>query len=268
LGLALDPVNKSLEEAHRRLKEDFNLDIQNQILVIEDVNQSIVDIEKLAGDERIREAEAVNGNIREVNRLNALKLDEIWEGQTETLKDLADELRGGTLSGLTTAAQVDAANDNFKRTLALVRGGNLSEFENLETFGRSTVDLATQAFGNAPRTAGLRSDVLEAIDEVLESRSFAKGTDNTPPGWIRVGETGPEWLYQSGGLGVLSNSSSPSSMGKGEEVGNKLDRMINLLEGGNRISQTGLLDLFRGIQALLVSNEKKVISEPKRRMVG
>ena len=210
-GLSLDPVSAGLAEATKRLSGDFNKSIGDMITAITDPVQLAIAQEKQAGDARVKEAQAVAGNIAQVNKLNAMTLTQIWTQQTQSLQQLSDSLKTGAMSGLSTVAQLSAANDNFRRELRLVQGGNLSEATNLATAGTNTLQLASTAYGNGPQTAALRASVLSAVDQVLSHRSFASGTPSTPAGWIRVGERGPEWMYQGGGATVLPNGSAPAN---------------------------------------------------------
>jgi SLT domain-containing protein len=83
-----------------------------------------------------------------------------------------------------------------------VKAGKSSKFEDFVTAGKNLYSLSTTAYGQGPKTASLRKDLLAALDTVLASRSFASGTTATPPGVILVGEQGPELIAQPGGLKV------------------------------------------------------------------
>lgn len=259
-GLALEPVNAGLAEATKRLTDDFNRGIADAITGIEAPVDLLIAQAQREGKARLDDAIAVGGNIVQVNRLNALILDQIWTSQTQSLQQLADSLRGGSLSGLTTVGQLAAANDNFARTLALVQGGNLAEIGNLTAAGQSALALSSQAYGNGPQTAGLRADVLSAIDQVLVSRSFAEG-GVTLPGWNRVGERGPEWMFSpTGGARVLPNGQSPTDT--------MMREVLAAIQAGNGITQAGLLDLLRAIQAQLAEMQRKSPFDPPRQRVA
>lgn len=45
--------------------------------------------------------------------------------------------------------------------------------------------------------------------------AFAAGTASTPPGWILLGEEGPEWVHQSGGARVLPFGQFPPELASG-----------------------------------------------------
>jgi hypothetical protein len=171
--------------------------------------QELVDVEKVAGKKRVDEAKAIGADLAQVDKLNADALTKIWKDATGTLKDLSLSLTSGALSGKSAVDQAKAANDNYLKELKLVQGGNLSEATNLATAGNTLVSDYQTLYGNSPTTTKLRTSVLAAVDKVLASRSFAAGTEATPPGWIQVGEQGPEWIYQAGGARVLPAGTLP-----------------------------------------------------------
>ncbi len=175
-------------------------------LAITDPVTLAIDKERLAGEERVRIAQSTGEDIIAINQYNALALNEIWKQATASLKSLQQELTTGPSSGLTAAEQVQAANDNFARELALVQAGNLSEINNLATVANSLIQVAQQTYGNAPQTATIRQSIIDAIDQVLGATpAFATGTLSTPPGTILVGEKGPELITQPGGMRVWNN---------------------------------------------------------------
>lgn len=265
-GLSLDPINEGLKEATDRLIKDWDEFVQDQITAIEDPIQSIVDIEKEAGDARVKEAETIGASLVEVNRLNALELEDIWEDQTLTLKEFADSLRTGTSSGLNISDQISAANDNFLADLKLVQGGSLTAIADLATSAKDLFGLSEEAYGNAPKTATIRSDILTAVDDVLANRSFASGSDSTPEGWIRVGENGPEWMKQSGGNTILPSGTNPSS--SNSELINELKAVRSLLESGNTIVRGVGIETINKLQKMAEGLDKKSLQEPQRQKVA
>ncbi len=195
-GLDMKPVTDALDEANKRLTADFNRYIKDLTVAMDDPLQSLVDIEKRAGEARVKDAKAVAGDVEAVNKLNAKNLDKIWTDSTKTLKDLSDELKTGDLSGLTATQRLKSANDNYTTVLADVQAGKTGKFDELVTAAKDVFSLSTSAYGQGPKTASLRTDITKAIDAVLASRSFAGGTMATPPGMILVGERGPELIGQ------------------------------------------------------------------------
>lgn len=262
-GLSLEAVSAAIADANKRLTADFNRSIQDQISAAETPLQSLVDLEKRAGQQRLSDAIAVNGNIVEVNRLNADKLTAIWTDQTKSLSALADEFRYGDLSGLTSAQRLSHANDNYATALASVRAGS-GQFDDLVTAARNVYDLSTSAYGQGPKTVGLRTDILSAIDSVLASRSFARGTDATPPGWIRVGEQGPEWMYQRGGATVLPNGQNPGGA-DGREMAGLLRELLVEMRANTGTTRAGLYETVRQLRAQMIEMQRKPLYEPPRR---
>jgi hypothetical protein len=200
-GLSLKPVTDALDEANKRLTKDFDRYITDLTTAVEDPLQSLVDIEKRAGDARLKDAKEVNGNILAVNKYNALALDKIWDDSTKSIKDFQKDLKSGESSGLTATQRLKSAQSDYDALLTDVKAGKSSKFEDFVTAGKNLYSLSTTAYGQGPKTATLRKDLLAALDGVLASRSFASGTA-TPPGVILVGEQGPELIAQPGGLKV------------------------------------------------------------------
>jgi hypothetical protein len=119
-----------------------------------------------------------------------------------SLNALADSLTAGPLSGLTGAAAVQAANETFNQTLALVQAGTAT-FDALAAAGDAFAQASIAAYGNAPQTEANRQLILAGINPFISG--FASGTMSTPPGTILVGERGPELITQSGGMRVWNN---------------------------------------------------------------
>lgn len=237
-------------------------EIEQLTLAITDPVTLAIEKERLAGEQRIRIAQATGEDIIAINKYNQLALDEIWKQATGNLQDLRDNLTTGDLSGKTVAAQIEAANDEFRETLSLVNSGNLAKIDSLTSIAQNLIDLAIDAYGNAPKTADIRADILSAIDPILaKTPGFASGTRATPPGTILVGERGPELISQQGGLRVWSNPETerilsampgrhfadgtlfnprPAANQNGpfsEAIEAKLDQLIALLEGNNTIAR-------------------------------
>jgi LAS superfamily LD-carboxypeptidase LdcB len=204
-GLSLEPVTAALDEASKRLTKDFNRNIDDLLEAATDPLQSLVDIEKRAGDARVKEAEAVAGDIEAVNKLNAANLDKIWKDQTASIKDLRDEFVTGDLSGLTAYQRLPAAMDKYTKTMKEVQGGDKSKLDQLVTDAKDLFSLSTDSYGQGPITAKWRTYITAVLDNELASRSFAEGTRSTPPGMILVGERGPELISQPGGLQVYTH---------------------------------------------------------------
>jgi hypothetical protein len=203
LVFQLEPVNDAaFDEANKRLKDDFNRNISDLLEAARDPLQSLVDIEKRAGDARVKEAEAVAGDIEAVNKLNAKNLDKIWTDQTASIQDLRDEFKTGDLSGLTDYQRLPAARTKYVDTLAAVQGGDTSKWDTLITDAKNLFSLSTGAYGQGPKTAEWRTAITAVLDNVLAGRTFASGTKATPPGTVLVGEKGPELISQPGGLRV------------------------------------------------------------------
>jgi len=234
-GLSLEPVTAAFDEANKRLKEDFNRNINDLVEAATDPLQSLVDIEKRAGDARVKEAKAVAGDIEAVNKLNAKNLDKIWTDQTKNIKDLRDEFKSGDLSGLTDYQRLPAARTKYVDTLAAVQGGDTSKWDELVTDAKNLFSLSKSSYGEGPKTAEWRTAITAVLDNVLAGRTFAGGTKATPPGTVLVGEQGPELISQPGRLQIrphdeterIINSIAPS---RGQvDPANKVERASNII---------------------------------------
>jgi len=218
--------------------------------------QYVADAAQKAADEQVAAAKAIADAGTQLAQ------------QMKPLQDLVAELTTGKSSGLTIAAQVNAANDNFQRELSLVRGGNLDETGNLATAGQNAVTLSQQAYGNSAKTAQLRASIVQGVDSVLKGKGFAEGGD-PDPGWNLVGERGPEWLHLPGGSMVLPNGTSvggSSSM----EVAGLLREVIGLLKGNNAINREHGAVSERGFEKVTdaLSAPPKIIEAPPRKKVA
>lgn len=267
--------------------------IDQLILAITDPITAAIEKERIAGAERVRIAQATGEDIIKVNQYNRLLLDQIWQQATASLRALSDSLTTGSLSGLTISAQIEAANDNFEQQLAVVQAGNLAGIAALTTAAQALIDLSIQAYGNAPQTATIRTDVLSAITPLLATTpGFASGTMATPPGTILVGERGPELITQSGGLRVWSNPETERMLSgmpgwhfadgtfapppivqtqagaSDEEIKQLLARLISLLEANNEITREGGVLNDRGLERVVGAIEEAnapVFEQPARR---
>src|SRR5262249_55505272 len=121
-------------------------------------------------------------------------------------------LTSGASSGLTPAQQLAALQSKFNTALAAARSpyANDNSYAALSTAGGNLIQAEQQAYGNSKTTADVRSQILSSVNDVLHAHGFASGGVTTP-GWIRVGERGPEWMLQSGRNTVLPNGMSPPS---------------------------------------------------------
>lgn len=183
---------QSLIDAKQYLSDPIDQLIQ----AITDPITASIEKERLAGAERIRVAQATGQDQVKTAQYNQLLLNQIWDQATQSLVQLRADLTTGQASGLTAAQQVTAANDNFKRELALVQAGNLNELGNLSAAGSSAIQLSQQTWGNAPQTAALRDTIIAAIDAVLAAGipsptpvASTATTTATPATVTRVDET-------------------------------------------------------------------------------
>jgi hypothetical protein len=249
-GLALAPVEASQKEALKRLTDDFNTSINEAILAITDPTQQLLDIEKRAGDARVKEAEAVAGDMAKVNQLNALMIDQITKQASDQITQTAEDIKNqfksvddfrksvqfGELSGLTSQQKMLEGMNEFNRAFNAVAGGDLSKIGDLVNFGQSTIQLSTQNTGNDTQTGSIRAIILNDLNAVLAGKGFAKGTSSTPPGWIQVHKD--EWMYQGGGNIVTPKGQNP--LPGVEELTEELARMRaeqnQLLASGNRLA--------------------------------
>jgi hypothetical protein len=183
----------------------------------------------------------------------------------QSIQALLDNLTGGDLSGLRTTDRLNIANDNYANTLALVRGGDTSQYDALAGAGQNAVQLALQAYGNGPQTAAERAGITSNLQAIIAGRSFASGTDFTPPGLIRVGERGPEWLMQSGGNRIFPNGVNPPA---NDEAVALLRQVVTMLNVNNKINQEAGDDNGRRLDRVHRALTTPALSEPPRRKVA
>ncbi len=165
-------------------------------------------------------------------------INNLGTGFTDIKKAITDLTSGTTLSGLTAAQAAAAALSNYRSQLGQVQGGDLSQVSNLSKSATDLISSYQTAYGNAPQTAAVRSQVLDDLNKVAASPAVAAGAVtpatagatplqlalsasgtavtaqagalttaitgaaggslSTPPGWIVVGEEGPEYIGYSG----------------------------------------------------------------------
>lgn len=282
-GLSLDPVNAALAEANKRLTEDFNRSINEMILAITDPTALALEVEKRAGEARVKEAEAVAGDITKVQELNALLIKQILDQTTEeidqTAEDIKNQLQGiedfrrellaGALSGKTIFNQTTAALDQFNQAFMEVMGGDLTRAGDVVKFGQSALELSMQGAGNAPQTTDLRNVILSDINTVLAGRGFAEGTTDSPPGWIQVHKD--EWMYQRGGSVVLPRGQTPPGMDT-EDITSELELLrrenSTLMATNNELSRQIGIEIVRelGKQTRVLEKNQSVYT-PARNAV-
>jgi len=180
------PVLQAYADQIDKLRLTFNNQISQLTLALTDPVQAALNAELDAGKKRIADAQAIGADLAavdEYNRLSLLKVFQDTQGAVSdtsaTLQDFTnslDSLQGalaqltsGNLSGLTPAKAVDAALQNFRSELALVKGGATSEIPNLTQAGTGAVTAAQQAYGNSPETAKVRAEIVESLRQVAVS---------------------------------------------------------------------------------------------------
>jgi hypothetical protein len=157
----------------------YNRDIQQQILEITDPLQAALNAEIAAGAARVAAAQQVGADLAQVDELNRLKLIAVGDatirsadaldaftGRLQSLEGALNQLTSGPLSGLTPAAQVNAATANFQTLLERVKGGNLDLIPDLTAAGTSAVEASQEAYGNAKKTADLRARITVSLQDV------------------------------------------------------------------------------------------------------
>jgi hypothetical protein len=181
----------------------------------------------------------------------------------QSLKDLVTNLTSGTLSGIPIGQQITAEQGIFGNELNQVNAGNFNELGNLATAGGNVVSLAQTAFGNAPQTAAIRASVLSNVNQVLSSRSFASGTDNTPPGMILVGEDGPEWMSQNGGNKIYPMGMG--GMGSIEGLRAEIVRLGQIVQNGVTVNREGFSQSVNHLGKIKENTESAKALQPAQR---
>jgi hypothetical protein len=167
------------------------------------------------------------------------------------------------LSGIPIGQQITAEQGIFGNELNQVNAGNFNELGNLATAGGNVVSLAQTAFGNAPQTAAIRASVLSNVNQVLSSRSFASGTDNTPPGMILVGEDGPEWMSQNGGNKIYPMGMG--GMGSIEGLRAEIVRLGQIVQNGVTVNREGFSQSVNHLGKIKENTESAKALQPAQR---
>jgi hypothetical protein len=150
-----------------------------------------IEKEKALGAERVAVAQAAGQDLVQVEQYNALSIQQIWKQATDSLKKLAVDITGGSLSGLTPVNQVSATLGQFRQELALVQGGNTNEIGNLASAGQAAITAAQSTYGNAPQTEQVRQEVLAGINSVIASPPSAIPSAALPAGTFAPSTSAP-----------------------------------------------------------------------------
>lgn len=106
------------------------------------------------------------------------------------------------MSALTRAQQGQAVQSDWLLINEAVNAGiinpaTMPQYAQVIQGAREIANAQAESLASAP-------DLVAAYQALIQGLPhFAAGTAATPPGWILVGEQGPEWMYQQGGATVL-----------------------------------------------------------------
>lgn len=275
-NLPLDPVEASKKEALKRLTTDFNNSVSDAILAITDPTQQMLDVEKKAGEARVKEAEAVGGDLVEVAKLNALLISQIGAQSVEDIKnqfksvdDFKKSLMFGDLSGKGSGARLSETLGAFQNAIGQVLGGDLTKIADVNSFGQSAIQLSIQNSGNDKQTSTLRASILDDLNTILAGRGFASGSDSTPPGWIQVHKD--EWMWQQGGSIVLPKGTPPPGMNDNEALTEAIVSLGNtqasLLSGGNKLAAQIGEEIVKRFDKQIKILEQTPVYQPIRNVV-
>lgn len=189
IGWVQIPANPAgLADEARRLLEQY----QDQGL-----NRWQQALKRLNADfERIR---AALGNTPEVAQAYADALARLREEFLSGIRDFYDSMLTGAGSPLTTEQQFNQAGQNYRRLLALVQAGDLSQADALRQAAELYQQLAARMFGTS--TGG-----YSMIFEQIRADLAALLGINTGAGGNVIG--GPEWFSQGSAAQVTAISSA------------------------------------------------------------
>lgn len=176
LGLSVVKAEQERQKAIVALTTGFNTGIQEQIMQIVDPLQYALDIEAKAAQERLDSAAVLGANLVEVERLNALKRQQIIEqfsaSAISALESANDKIKN-FLTGLRTSGEfyspqqtLTNAQDEFNRLLALAR----STDDGVAADARDAIVGAADALINANR------DVYGSTEMFFQSLGFIEST--------------------------------------------------------------------------------------------
>lgn len=190
-------------------------------------------------------------------------------GKFSSLKTLLDNLIGGDLSGKKSVDRLKIANDNFQVLYDnLGAAPTQDQLDKLAAAGTNTIQLSTQAYGNAPQTAALRQLLIGDIYKVLGGVAHAEG-GVAQPGWNLIGERGREWMFMPDKAGILPQASDPRPKASNDDEMLALLRNISEnLDQGNKISRTHGMISEKGFQTVVTKLDKEnSLATPKRMVV-
>ncbi len=111
-GLSLDPIIAGRAEANIRLTKDFDKAVQMEISGSKDRVNALLDAEKVLGEARIKDAEAVGGNLVKVLELNSINLGRLYA----QLGDAANGLGAGLIENAKLLGPYETALNQINAT--------------------------------------------------------------------------------------------------------------------------------------------------------
>ena len=159
LGLSITPINSELNKQLAQLTTDFNGSIADMILGITDPMALALKIEQDAAQERLDNARELNANITDVERLNALRRQQIIEQYADTsvqsltaanqsIEQFLTGIRSGSGSFLSPAATLANAESEFQRLLSLAQGGDAGARSNITGAASNLINASRESFGS------------------------------------------------------------------------------------------------------------------------
>ncbi|WP_188263168.1 transglycosylase SLT domain-containing protein [Azospirillum tabaci] len=217
-NVAVGYAQSYLVKARASFTEDNDLRKMKAQVELGQVTQDAYDLRALEIQQR-RELEGVTDTLvrQELERTHALETQAAAQkANTAAMKqsvtdlgNLRDQLLYGSAGGGTALQQLKANQERLKDLYTKGMAGDGAARQQYATVGQTVIQLAQQVYGTDGNFAAIKSGLLSGINDLLAGRSYATGTDSTQAGWIRVGEQGPEWMFQGGGASVLPHGSMP-----------------------------------------------------------
>lgn len=168
LGIALARINDAQALALATLVDSFDRDISRQILSITDPLAAALADEAEAAAARLADARLLGANLAEVERLNALKRQEIIR-QGATGPDLSrflEELTFGSISGASPSTGFSGALATFRATAAQALAGDLGAQNRIEDLGRTLLTAARAFNASGPIFGDTLSEVRDVVARI------------------------------------------------------------------------------------------------------
>ena len=187
LGLEEDKLRVARDRMLKTLRTDFDNEIQNQIDELQDPLKAAFD--KLVKDytDAVKTADAVGGDLTNVEKLYGLKRAEIIADYNEKMNsgiknsaaELIKGLTAGTSSVFSPYTGFVNAKANYDKVVSELRSGNTTNLGQITNLASEAIDSARNVYGSSTDFFAIFDEIMGLLKEV-EKGSFGVIGKTTP----------------------------------------------------------------------------------------